>query len=52
MDRLHQALRARRLVIKVGSSLLVDAEGGVRQAWLDGLAQRRRAPARRASSRW
>jgi glutamate 5-kinase len=39
MDRLHQALRARRLVIKVGSSLLVDPEGGVRPAWLDGLAR-------------
>lgn len=32
------ALHARRLVVKIGSSLLVDEEGRVREAWLDGLA--------------
>ena len=30
---------ARRLVVKVGSALLVEPGGGVREAWLDGLAQ-------------
>ena len=39
MDRLHRTLAARRLVVKVGSSLLVDHEGQVRTAWLDGLAR-------------
>src|SRR6187399_2210971 len=29
---------ARRVVVKVGSSLLIQAEGGVRTAWLSGLA--------------
>ena len=38
MDRLQRSLAARRLVVKVGSSLLVDREGQVRTAWLDGLA--------------
>lgn len=33
------ALRARRLVVKIGSSLLVDREGRVREGWLDGLAE-------------
>ena len=27
-----------RLIVKIGSALLVDREGGVRRAWLDGLA--------------
>ncbi len=39
MDRLHQALRARRIVVKIGSSLLVGPDGEVRTTWLDGLAQ-------------
>ncbi len=30
---------AKRLVVKVGSALLVDPEGGLRAAWLRGLAQ-------------
>ncbi|MEL6977352.1 MAG: glutamate 5-kinase [Pseudomonadota bacterium] len=30
---------ARRIVIKVGSALLVDPEAGLREAWLDGLAE-------------
>ena len=39
-DRLARALRARRLVVKVGSALLVEADGRrVRQPWLDGLAR-------------
>lgn len=38
-DLLAKALRARRLVVKVGSALLVAAEGTVRRAWLEGLAQ-------------
>ncbi|MCS6876951.1 MAG: glutamate 5-kinase [Geminicoccaceae bacterium] len=33
------ALNARRLVLKVGSALLVDAEGTLRAAWLAGLAR-------------
>ena len=33
-----EALRARRIVVKIGSSLLADEDGLVRQAWLDGLA--------------
>jgi glutamate 5-kinase len=37
-DLLGGALRARRLVVKIGSSLLADEEGRVREAWLDGLA--------------
>jgi glutamate 5-kinase len=32
------ALRARRIVVKIGSSLLADEDGRVREAWLDGLA--------------
>src|SRR4051794_41793412 len=32
------ALHARRVVVKIGSSLLVDEDGQVREAWLDGLA--------------
>ena len=39
MDALHRSLAARRLVVKVGSSLLVDRDGQVRGAWLDGLAR-------------
>jgi glutamate 5-kinase len=39
MDRARQALRARRLVVKVGSALLAGPDGGVRGAWLDGLAR-------------
>src|SRR3954469_2978573 len=39
MDRLQRTLAARRLVVKVGSSLLVDPDGKVRAAWLDGLAR-------------
>ena len=38
MDRLAKALAARRLVVKVGSALLVDRTGAVRGPWLDGLA--------------
>jgi len=30
--------RFRRIVVKVGSSLLVDSRSGLRRAWLDGLA--------------
>jgi glutamate 5-kinase len=33
-----ETLSARRIVVKIGSSLLVDDEGRVREAWLDGLA--------------
>jgi glutamate 5-kinase len=33
-----EALRARRIVVKIGSSLLADEDGRVREAWLDGLA--------------
>src|SRR3954469_11075533 len=35
---------ARRVVVKVGSSLLIQAEGGVRAAWLCGLADDIAAP--------
>ncbi len=38
MEEIRSALSARRLVIKVGSSLLVDERGELRRAWLDGLA--------------
>ncbi len=38
MERLAKALAGRRLVVKVGSSLLVEPGGKVRAAWLDGLA--------------
>ena len=38
MDRLAKALAGRRLVVKVGSALLVEPGGTVRAAWLDGLA--------------
>ncbi|MBV8237335.1 MAG: glutamate 5-kinase, partial [Sphingomonas sp.] len=27
-----------RIVVKIGSALLVDAAGGVRRAWLEGIA--------------
>ena len=36
--RAADALDARRVVVKIGSSLLVDEDGQVREAWLDGLA--------------
>ena len=39
MERLAKALAGRRLVVKVGSSLLVAPGGKVREAWLDGLAR-------------
>ncbi|MGB2892490.1 MAG: glutamate 5-kinase, partial [Albidovulum sp.] len=29
---------ARRLVVKIGSALLVDPAGGLRRVWLEGLA--------------
>ncbi len=38
MREAAEAVRARRIVIKIGSSLLVDEDGRVREAWLDGLA--------------
>ena len=38
MDRLAKALHGKRLVVKVGSALLVEPGGMVREAWLDGLA--------------
>ena len=38
MTDLGAALAARRIVVKIGSSLLVDERGEVRSAWLDGLA--------------
>ncbi|MFO1047119.1 MAG: glutamate 5-kinase [Geminicoccaceae bacterium] len=39
MDRLGKALAGKRLVVKVGSALLVEPGGKVREAWLDGLAR-------------
>ncbi len=39
MQRLERALAARRFVVKIGSSLLVDEEGELRTAWLDALAE-------------
>jgi glutamate 5-kinase len=39
MDQRQPALRARRLVVKVGSSLRVEPGGAVREGWLDGLAR-------------
>ncbi|MGE3291197.1 MAG: glutamate 5-kinase, partial [Geminicoccaceae bacterium] len=39
MDRLGKAIAGKRLVVKVGSALLVEPGGGVREAWLDGLAR-------------
>ncbi|MEK0082155.1 glutamate 5-kinase [Benzoatithermus flavus] len=36
---LQKALGARRLVVKVGSSLLVEPDGNVRTLWLDSLAR-------------
>ena len=39
MDRLAKALHGKRLVVKVGSALLVEPGGMVREAWLDGLAR-------------
>ena len=42
-----QALRARRIVVKVGSALLVErGRQPSARGWLDGLAARRRPPAR------
>lgn len=39
-DNLQLLIAARRVVLKVGSSLLVDEEtGDLRQSWLDGLVQ-------------
>jgi glutamate 5-kinase len=38
MTRAALLSSARRVVVKVGSSLLIQAEGGVRAAWLAGLA--------------
>ena len=39
MDALNTLARARRVIVKIGSALLVDAENGaLRQAWLAGLA--------------
>ena len=38
MDRLAKALHGKRLVVKIGSALLVEPGGMVREAWLDGLA--------------
>ena len=38
MSEAVPGLRAKRLVLKIGSALLVDAKGRVREAWLDGLA--------------
>ncbi len=37
-DAVHKALAARRVVVKVGSALLVDDEGRLRRRWLEGLA--------------
>ena len=39
-------------MVKVGSALLVEPGGRVREAWLDGLARDVAAPARAAASRW
>ena len=39
MDRLAKALHGKRLVVKIGSALLVEPGGMVREAWLDGLAR-------------
>ncbi len=41
--RLERALSAKRLVLKVGSALLVRPDGTVRKTWLDALAQDVRA---------
>lgn len=38
-EELAAALSARRLVLKVGSALLVDAQGALRADWLEGLAR-------------
>jgi glutamate 5-kinase len=38
-DRLRKALHARRVLIKVGSALLVAPDGELRETWLDGLAR-------------
>lgn len=38
-ERLEAALRVPRLVVKVGSALLVAADGSVRVAWLSGLVR-------------
>ncbi|MBC7987101.1 MAG: glutamate 5-kinase, partial [Sphingomonadaceae bacterium] len=37
-----------RLIVKIGSALLVDAEGGVRREWLRGVAADIAARAREA----
>ncbi len=34
----HDITRARRLVVKIGSALLVDRNGGLRRDWLAALA--------------
>lgn len=39
MSDVHAALSARRLTIKIGSSLLVDEDGRVRREWLFALAR-------------
>lgn len=39
MSGIAEALAAKRVVVKIGSSLLVDEQGRVRRAWLDALAQ-------------
>jgi glutamate 5-kinase len=39
MDSLKKALAGRRIVVKVGSALLVESGGHVRESWLDGLAR-------------
>lgn len=38
MSDIGRALSAKRVVVKIGSSLLVDEHGRVRRAWLDALA--------------
>ena len=40
MAEVRQVARdARRIVVKVGSALLVDPEGGLNEVWLAGLAE-------------
>jgi glutamate 5-kinase len=41
-------MTVRRLVVKIGSALLVDQQGGLRHAWLDSLAEDLAACRRRA----
>ncbi len=38
-EAVARALTARRIVVKVGSALLVDGEGRLRRRWLEGLAR-------------